>query len=816
MTPHPPSTPARPPYSPPLAAPERPSAPAAGTRTPSGAARILRGHPTDPRWARSALLALLLVTAVLYLWSLSASEYANQFYSAAVQAGSESWKAFFFGSSDAANSITVDKPPAALWPMALSVRLFGLSSWAILVPEALMGVATVGVLYAAVRRRFGAAAGLLAGGSLAVTPVAALMFRFNNPDALLCLLMVCALAAVLRALADGRTKWLVLAGVCFGLGFLTKTLQAWLILPPLAVVYACCAPVALRRRLGQLLLAGLAIVVSAGWWVALVELWPAASRPYIGGSQHNSFLELTFGYNGLGRITGNETGSVGGGGGRPGGGGWGETGITRLFSSDMGGQIAWLLPAALILLVVAVCVLWRARRASEAEQAGQRAEFLAWGGALLMTFTTFSFMSGIFHQYYNIALAPYIAALVGMGVTLLWRRGGRLAPIVLAVTVAVTAVWSYVLLNRSPEWLPWLRWAVLALGTLAALGLLVSLRTGASVRGDRDGREGPDDHDGREGPDDRDGHDGPDDRDDAVADGGALPGAAARARARAGRRVAVLAAGAGLAAALAGPVAYTLETVTTPKGGSIITAGPSVQGGMGGPGGGGFPGGRGPRMSGGNNGANGTGNGPGGGNGKGSNGGLPGGAQGGAPGLPPGQGTGQGQGQGTGQGPGQGQLPSQGAGGRTQGGQQAFPGRMGRLGERGAGRMGGAGGMGGLLNGSKVSAKAKTMLEKDADHYSWVAAAIGSQNAASYQLATEKPVMAIGGFNGSDPSPTLAQFKQYVADGRVHYFIGGGRGGSGGPGGGQGGSSKITSWVEKTFKKVTVGSATFYDLTQKA
>ncbi|MFG2529342.1 ArnT family glycosyltransferase [Streptomyces sp. NPDC048516] len=708
------------------------------------------------------MLALLLVTAVLYLWSLSASGYANQFYSAAVQAGSESWKAFFFGSSDAANSITVDKPPAALWPMALSVRLFGLSSWAILVPEALMGVATVGVLYEAVRRRFGAGAGLLAGGALAVTPVAALMFRFNNPDALLCLLMVCAIAAVLRALADGRTKWLVLAGVCFGLGFLTKTLQAWLILPALAVVYACCAPVAPRRRLGQLLLAGLAIVVSGGWWVAIVELWPASSRPYIGGSQHNSFLELTFGYNGLGRISGNETGSVGGGGGRPGGGGggWGETGITRLFSSDMGGQISWLLPAALILLVASVWVLWRARRATAAEQAGQRAEFLVWGGALLMTFTIFSFMSGIFHQYYNIALAPYIAALVGMGATLWWRRGGRRAALVLAGTVAVTAGWSYVLLDRSPGWLPWLRWTVVALGVLSVLGLLVPVWAGASA-GDSEPERAP---------------------------------------RRTDRRLAVLAAGLGVATALAGPVAYTLQTVNTPKGGSIITAGPTVQGGMGRPGGR-FPGGGRPGMWGGNNGA-----------------------------MAGGQGMGQGQGmggaRGNHQGTGPGGFPRQGAGGRPQG----FPGGPGGPGERGAGRMRGMGGMGGLLNGSKVSAKAKALLEKDADHYAWAAAAIGSQNAASYQLATEKPVMAIGGFNGSDPSPTLGQFKKEVAAGKIHYFIAGGQGGQGGqggprggrgggkggPGGGRGGSSKITSWVEKTFKKVTVGSATFYDLTRKA
>ncbi|MCX4639877.1 glycosyltransferase family 39 protein [Streptomyces platensis] len=751
MTPHQrPGTPAPPPSAAQEGAPASPTAP----RTP------VAPEPAA-RWERPALLALLLVTAALYLWSLSASGYANQFYSAAVQAGGESWKAFFFGSSDAANSITVDKPPAALWPMALSVRLFGLSSWAILVPEALMGVAAVGVLHGAVRRRFGAGAGLLAGGVLAVTPVAALMFRFNNPDALLCLLMVCAIACVLRALADGRTKWLVLAGVCFGLGFLTKTLQAWLILPPLAVVHACCAPVALRRRFGQLLLAGLAIVVSAGWWVALVELWPAASRPYIGGSQHNSFLELTFGYNGFGRITGNETGSVGGGGGRPGGGGWGETGLTRLFSSDMGGQISWLLPAALILLVAAVTVLWRARRAVAAEQAGQRAEFLVWGGALLMTFTTFSFMSGIFHQYYNIALAPYIAALVGMGAALWWRRGGRSAALVLAGTVAVTAGWSFVLLNRSPDWLPWLRWTVAALGLLASLGLLLAVWAGAAARKE-----------------------------------GATPGGRAPVRAslRASRRPAVLAAGLGVVTALAGPVAYTLDTVNTPKGGSIITAGPTVQGGRGGPGGG-FPGGR---M-------------------RGRNGGMPGAGQGGAAGqaLPPGQG-GQGRMPGGTQGANppsqqagkQGQFPARGARGR-QTGRTGFPGGRGGFGERGAGRMGG------LLNGSKVSDRAKALLEKDADEYTWAAAAIGSQNAASYQLATEKPVMAIGGFNGSDPSPTLARFKEYVAAGKIHYFLAGGQGGpGGGPGSSRGGASQIESWVKKNFTKVTVGGATFYDLTR--
>ncbi|MFD9761423.1 ArnT family glycosyltransferase [[Kitasatospora] papulosa] len=707
--------------------PDTPGAPAhaAGSREPL-VRRVRRGRPEDPRWARPAFLAMLLVIALAYLWNLSASGYANSFYSAAVQAGSQSWKAFFFGSLDSANAITVDKPPATLWPMALSVRIFGLSSWAILAPQVLMGVATAGVLYAAVRRRFSAAAGLITMAVFALTPVAALMFRFNNPDALLALLMTATVYCVLRAFEGGRTKWLVWAGVAVGLAFLSKTLQAFLILPPLAVLYAVFAPVSVRKRFGQLGLAALATVVSAGWWVAIVELWPASSRPYIGGSQNNSFLELTFGYNGLGRINGEETGSVGGGGGGGQGGGWGETGIGRMFNSEIGGQISWLLPAALILLVAGV---WLTRRAKRTDTA--RAAFLAWGGSLLMTAFVFSFMAGIFHQYYTVALAPSIAALVGMGASVLWEERGRWwAGAVLGVTVAATAVWSYVLLGRTPDYVPWLRWAVLASGLAAAVGLLLA--------------------------------------------------------ARLGRALALGAVGLGLAASLAGPTAYTISTLNTGHQGSIVTAGPSA-GGMGGPGGGmggGRPPGQGTQQDGGQGmpqGGQAPGNGPGN-------------AQGG--GFPGGGAPGQGQ-QGQGQGQGQGRMP---------GGQQGgMPGG-------GTGEGGGGGGMGGLLNGASVDSEAKTLLKQNADAYTWTAAAIGSQNAASYQLATGDPVMAIGGFNGSDPSPTLAQFKKYVEDGKIHYFISGGMGGGGM--GGEGSSSRISAWVQENFKEVTVGSATFYDLTR--
>ncbi|GAA0655228.1 glycosyltransferase family 39 protein [Kitasatospora atroaurantiaca] len=700
--------------------------------------RAWRGRPDDPRWVRPALLGLLAATAALYFWNLTASGWANSFYSAAVQAGTQSWKAFFYGSSDAANFITVDKPPMSLWPMEIFGRIFGLSSWSVLAPQVLMGVATVGTIYATVRRRFSAVGGLVAGAAMALTPVAALMFRFNNPDALLVLLLTLAAYGLVRATETASTRWLLFVGVMFGFGFLTKTLQAFLILPAFALIYLVVAPTGLWRRVRQLLLAGLALVASAGWWVAIVELVPASSRPYIGGSQDNDFLSVTFGYNGFGRLTGDETGSVGGGGGGQGGGRWGTTGITRLFDGDIGGQIAWLLPAALILLVIG---LWATRRYARTDSA--RTAFLVWGSWLLCTGLTFSYMSGIFHQYYTVALAPAVAALVGMGADGLWRAGKRLPyAAMLAGVVAVTAVWGYVLLGRSATFLPWLRWAVL-LGGLAAAGALLLA--------------------------------------------GRLAG-----------RLAAVAGLVALAATLGGPTAYALDTVSTAHTGSIVTAGPRVQGsnGFGGMGGGrgGFPGGDGGGMGGF----------PGGTRQGGQTGGQTGGQMGGAPG-----GTQNG-------------MPAAPQGGFPGGAQNGTGSTTGSTGSTGSARddgrggMGG-GGMGGLINGAQVSSELAALLKQDAGSYTWVAAAVGSQNQASYQLATGEPVMALGGFNGTDPSLSLTAFQQYVKDGKIHYFIGSGSGmGGGGMGGGSSStseSSQIATWVAAHYTAKTVGSTTVYDLT---
>ncbi len=415
---------------------------------------------------------------MLYLWGLGSSGWANSYYAAAAQAGTQDWKAWLFGSLDAGNSITVDKPPAAMWVMGLSGRMFGFNEFTMLLPEALMGVAAVAILYVTVKRSSGASAGLIAGAALALTPVATLMFRFNNPDALLVLLLVVAAYCTVRAIdattAGRMSMWMALTGSAIGFAFLTKMLQAFLVVPGLALAFLVAAPFGVWKRLGALLIGGAAIVVSAGWYIALVSLWPADSRPYIAGSTDNNLLQLAFGYNGIERIAGNEGGGPGGGHGGPGGPGGGmslffggEPGIGRLFGASMGAEASWLLPAAIIGLVAGLWLTWRAARTDRV-----RAGLLLWGGWLLVTGAVFSFMAGTVHPYYNVALAPAVAALVGIAVAQLVTRRSELVPrLLVAGMLAVTGVWSFVLLNRAPEWWPAIRWAVL-IGSIVVAGLL--------------------------------------------------------------------------------------------------------------------------------------------------------------------------------------------------------------------------------------------------------------------------------------------------------------------------------------------------------
>jgi len=688
------------------------------------AARFVRGKESDAAWVRPALLALLVATAVLYIWDLGASGWANSFYSSAVQAGTKSWKAMFFGSSDSSNFITVDKPPAFLWPMEISARIFGLNSWSVLVPQALEGVATVGLVYLSARRWFSAQAALLGGVVVALTPVAALMFRYNNPDALLALLLTAATYATIRGLERAQTKWMVLAGALIGFGFITKMLQAFLILPVMAVVYLLAAPTGWWRRVWQTFLMGVSLLVAAGWWVAIVALTPAADRPYVGGSQNNSILNLIFGYNGFGRLDGSESGSVGGG--RVAGSMWGPTGITRLFNTTFGNMMSWLLPGALVMGAVLLIVTLRARRTDR-----ERAALLLWGGSLVSIGLVISLGQGIIHPYYTVALAPPLGALVGIATMGLWqRRASWVGRLGLAAGLAATVVWGSILLGRTSDWFPALRPFVLVVGALGVVAILALplLRN--------------------------------------------IPKVAI-----------VLVATLGFGAALAAPLFSTVATAATPHTGAIPSATPTPAGGPGGfPGGagGGFPGGAFRRAFGGGT----------------RGGGFP--AGGGFPGAGRIR---------TGAGAGAGAFP---------GGAPSFGGGGGF--RRGAGAGVGGGGAG-FLNSSQSNAALNKALQTDAGKYTWAAATVNSNNAAGYQLGSREAVMAIGGFNGTDPAPSLSQFEKYVSEGKIHYFIAsrGGFGAFGGAGTGTADdASQITSWVESHFTAETVGGVTVYNLTTGA
>ncbi len=664
-------------------------------------ATLVRGRPEDPVWSRPALLVLLIGTGLLYTWNLSASGNANSFYAAAVKSGSESWKAWFFGSLDSANSITVDKPPASLWVMGLSARLFGFNSWSLLVPQALEGGAAVGLLYATVKRWSGPTAGLVAGAILALTPAAVLMFRFDNPDALLVLLMVGAAYAVTRALEKAGTRWLLLAGALVGFAFLTKMMQGFLVLPAFALVYLIAAPTTLGRRIVQVLAAGVAVVVAAGWWVLAVGLWPASARPYIGGSTNNSVLNLVFGYNGLGRLFGSD-GSAGGGG--FGGGGFGggaagssfggPAGLNRLFSSEMGNEISWLLPAALVALVGG---LWATRRAPRTDPV--RAGLILWGGWLIVTGLVFSYMEGTIHPYYTVALAPAIGALVAIGGAALWRERELLTSrIGLAAIVAAAGGWSYVVLARTSSWHPELRYLVAILTVVTAAGLLV-----------------------------------PPARLSKAAAGQAAKGLVVT----------------GVLAGLVGTGSFALATAAAAHTGSIPSVGPAAAAASSGGGMGGTRGGTAP-----------TGTRPG---GTGSTGTRP-----------------------TGQAPG-------GSGGSSS--TQSAP---------------TGGGMGGT-----TSTSSALVAALKATTTTWAAAVVGDQSAADLILNSGKAVIAIGGWSGSDNSPTLAQFEAYVAAGKIHYFIASGTGG-GGMGSNSGVGAQITTWVKAHYTATTIGGSTVYDLTKAA
>jgi 4-amino-4-deoxy-L-arabinose transferase-like glycosyltransferase len=433
-----------------------------------------RGQRAVPRLisavrARPELPAVLAIAALLNLWGLSINGWANTFYSAAVRSMTTSWHNFLFASLDKTGLMTVDKPPLALWVQALSARIFGVNSLSILVPQALMGVAAAGLTYDLVRRRFGRPAGFAAGIALALTPITVAISRHNNPDQLLILCCVAALWFAVRALEDGRTKWLVWAGVCVGLGFETKMAVALFVVPGIALAYLWIAPRGRLTALRQLTLGGVAMAVVGLAWPVLVTLTPAADRPWISGTSDNSIWSLIFNYNGVGRVTG-QTGAPGaiGGGGGGGGAFGGNTGVFRLLQSGLGDQAGWLIGFAIV-AGLGLLVASRLRRSDP-----RSGWLIAVGGAFAVSAVVFSYASGIFHPYYVSFLAPWTAMLVGAGVGQA-LSGDRLGRIVGPLAIVGGAVTELVVLGNLSGSLSWAEPLVVVVGIAGAIALAMRL-----------------------------------------------------------------------------------------------------------------------------------------------------------------------------------------------------------------------------------------------------------------------------------------------------------------------------------------------------
>ena len=457
------------------------------------------------RWTLPVLLAL---TGALYLFGALHNGMANSYYAAAVQAASQDWTAWLFGSLDAANYVSVDKPPLATMLMGLSARLFGFSSFSMLLPSVLAGVGSVWLVYGAVKRQFGFTSAVIAGATLMLTPVAALMFGFNNPDAILTLMLAASGYAFLRSLEGKRPLlWLGLAGLFTGLAFNTKMLQGLMVLPAMALVYLVFTKPPMVTRFLHLMFAGVITTMSTLWWSMLVWLTPAGSRPWVGSTNDNNIWSLIFGYNGFGRLLGGHGGGGGPGGGTPPGDGiggtttlqtagsttqtmvdgagmmpggghgpggtgfGGQTGIFRIFNNDFGPNIAWLLVLA---LAGGGLLLWILRKTPRTNRG--RAAVIFWILWLLIHIVIFSMTSGVIHPYYVVVMAPAVAALVGISLPFLWGAYTRRKPYawLLPVLVGVTAVTTVIILGYAGT-MTWLMWTVGLLGFAGMIGLLVNL-----------------------------------------------------------------------------------------------------------------------------------------------------------------------------------------------------------------------------------------------------------------------------------------------------------------------------------------------------
>jgi 4-amino-4-deoxy-L-arabinose transferase-like glycosyltransferase len=734
--------------------------------------------PDDqPAWARPTLLGIAAVALVLYAWHITDAGLAP-FYSTAVKSMSESWKAFFYGAFDPAATITIDKLAGSFLPQALSARIFGFHPWSLALPQVIEGVVSVLVMYRVVRRWAGVTPGLLAAAIFTLTPVAASMFGHSMEDGALTMCLVLAADAYQLAVTQARLRPLIGAGGWVGLGFQAKMLQAWMVLPALAIGYLLFAPTRLRRRLWQLGAAGLVMLAVSLSWIALYTFTPAGDRPYVDGSTDNSAFAMVFGYNGLERFginfpgavtsgpgvtssSASDLGRIAGVGRLAGSGGGGPTSgstFTKLIGHSFGPEIAWLFPLALLTLVFG---LWALRRARRTDQL--RAGLVLWGIWLLTYGLIYSKMSVVPHTAYVAALAAPLAALGGTGIVMFsrWYRSGERRGWLLPVAVAVELAWALYLWSDYPDFLPSVKWLVMIAGLITLVALvLLRLSSGASKR---------------------------------LMIAGLAAGA-----------VVMVAAPATWAASVLDPryAGSSFDAAAGPAG-AFTSGGNGSAGGQGGGAAGGrsIAGGLGQRGPAGDaTGAPGAGSG-----------GLPGGtSKGGSAGAPPGGGFPGGGRPGTGQST-RGQFP--GAGGPAGRAGPSLPAGGGTApgGVAGGGAGGTGGGPGGETSSTTLTGTERALydyLRSHRDGAKYLMAVQSWTEASPYIVATGQEVLPIGGFSGSVPEPTLAHFRDLVRTGQLRFVLldgaSGNLAGGAGPGGGSGRSQAdlIASWVERTCSKV--------------
>jgi 4-amino-4-deoxy-L-arabinose transferase-like glycosyltransferase len=435
----------------------------------------------SPLWGRISLGVIILVSIFMNFYQLGQNGYGNAYYAAGVKSMGDSLHNFFFVAFDPGGFVTIDKPPLGFWLQVISTKVFGFTAFSIFLPQALAGVISVWILYILVKRHFGITAGLIAAFALAASPISVVTNRNNTIDSMLTLVMLLGVWAVMKAAESGKLRWLIMTAVLVGIGFNIKMMEAYLVVPAYGLLYVMAAPRKIWTRIWHLAVAVVIMVVISLSWVLVVDLIPAALRPYVGSTQNNSEISLALGYNGVSRLLGNNIGGGGGAGGSAGSFGTGIPGVLRLFEAQLGSQIAWLLPFALLAIVA---LAWQRRWRFREDP--QQQSMLLWGG-WLVTMGVFFSVAGFFHQYYLTVMAPSICALFGIGVVVMWndyrRRGwhGWLLPIALILTAAE----QIYMISAEPAWGTWLIPVIAVTCGVAALTLIIVRLVPRIVRRER-------------------------------------------------------------------------------------------------------------------------------------------------------------------------------------------------------------------------------------------------------------------------------------------------------------------------------------------